>query len=121
MRAEIPGMPTGWSGNSRGNYRQQARHQRGTKIVARDYITQRQEPPLRGDLILQLNFYQPDKIHRDLDNLIAKCKPIIDVLVERGWMQDDRQIVEIWARKDLDREFPRTEVILERLTRYPLA
>lgn len=113
MKATIPGMPTGWDLNDRGrSWQKKARVQRGTKVVAREHVPVCAYPR-EGKLVLYLDFYQPDKRKRDIDQLIQKAKPIIDVLQERGWMKDDSQIVKLIADKDhLDRKNPRTVVEL---------
>lgn len=111
MKATIPGLPLGWSINhSNPNPKHRARIQRGVKSAVRDYIPIRVHP-IEGSVGLMLDFYPPDRRRRDLDNLISKCKPLIDVLVERGWIADDNQITYIQAEKcQPDKANPRTEV-----------
>jgi len=36
-----------------------------------------------------ITFYVPDKRNRDADNLITRCKPILDALVTAGVIEDD--------------------------------
>ena len=111
MDVTIPGLPTGWDNNKRGNHFKQAKVQRDVKEKMREHVLEVGEP-LEGDLWLFLDFYQPDRRVRDLENLIARCKPLIDVLVEKGWMHDDKQIVYIAAEKHppVKGETARTEV-----------
>lgn len=58
---------------------------------------------LMGELMIELEFVcKPMKASKfttpngDLDNL---AKPIMDVLTKKGWYGDDRQIVDLYARK----------------------
>jgi len=49
----------------------------------------------------------PKKDAADLDN---RLKPSIDCLVASGRIDDDRNVVEIVARKSLDKDFARITV-----------
>lgn len=63
--------------------------------------------PVIGDVQLVLNFYRPRKAG-DLDNLL---KVTLDAL--NGWAYvDDKQVVEINARRFEDKEYPRVEVVV---------
>lgn len=39
---------------------------------------------------LRITFYAPDGIHRDLDNMLAACKPILDGVAESLGVNDRR-------------------------------
>lgn len=61
-----------------------------------------------GDVIVRLDFYRPRK-SGDLDNRI---KILLDALQGSAYM-DDRQIVEIHARRFEDKKNPRVEVRIQ--------
>jgi Holliday junction resolvase RusA-like endonuclease len=46
----------------------------------------------------------------DLDNF---AKGALDALQESGWLEDDAQVVALHMHKDLDRENPRIEILIE--------
>lgn len=46
--------------------------------------------PLTGEIPLTITFRQPDKRHRDLDNLLASCKPHLDALATALTVNDRR-------------------------------
>lgn len=63
------------------------------------------------EIILDIDFYVPNNMS-DLDNLL---KATIDCLTGILWI-DDRQIVEILARKYIDKKNPRIEISINPLT-----
>jgi len=65
--------------------------------------------PLGGPVRLSVRFYRGDARPCDLDNL---AKLVQDALNGVAW-KDDRQIVWLAASKQIDRERPRTEVVVE--------
>ena len=52
--------------------------------------------PVTGSAAVTMEFYPPDRLRRDLDNLF---KSLFDALVYAGAVRDDSLIVEIHARK----------------------
>jgi crossover junction endodeoxyribonuclease RusA len=52
----------------------------------------------KGNLLIGLNFFPPDKKHRDLDNMVSMCKNQIDGLFQ-AFDTNDRWIVAILARR----------------------
>lgn len=66
---------------------------------------------LAGRVAVELRFFRATARRCDLDNL---CKAIMDSLNGVAW-DDDDQVVELHAEKALDRERPRTEVLVREL------
>ncbi len=61
--------------------------------------------PIKGNVVINLTAYRPRKVG-DLDNVL---KPILDSI--KGWaFDDDKQIVEINAKRCDDKENPRIEL-----------
>ncbi len=58
--------------------------------------------PITGQLIVDYRFYIPDSRRRDLDNFI---KPLQDILVKKGYMEDDSQIVKFTVEKIPSKEW----------------
>lgn len=91
------------------------RHFRGRTVVsaeAREYketvgwiCREHGIEPLEGDVVLTLDVYRARKAG-DLDNKIKCC---LDALNSHTW-HDDKQIVEIHARRFDDKKNPRIEV-----------
>lgn len=66
--------------------------------------------PFQGPVMLRLEFYRQDRRRVDLDNL---CKLAMDGLNGVAY-EDDAQVVELWATKQVDRLNPRLEAWVER-------
>ena len=56
---------------------------------------------VEGALSIHLTFGLPSLLRGDLDNLV---KPVLDCMVKKGWIKDDRYINEIVARKVKSKE-----------------
>jgi Holliday junction resolvase RusA-like endonuclease len=87
----IPGRPP--TPNARpGNYHAERKAFREWKdsayLVAKDAVN-REGWQTPGTVRLVVTFHLPDRIRRDLDNLIASTKPLTDGLVAAGVMADD--------------------------------
>lgn len=66
---------------------------------------------LDGEIAVKLSLYRPRKTG-DIDNF---CKPVLDSL--KGYcFNDDKQIVELHVRRFDDKNNPRVEVEIERLS-----
>jgi Holliday junction resolvase RusA-like endonuclease len=73
------------------------------------YIAYRERmKQLEGELVIYLDLFRPQK-SGDLDNRI---KPVLDALIKNAYA-DDKQIVEIHARRWDDKVNPRVEVRIE--------
>lgn len=68
--------------------------------------TQWTEPGVPLPVRIVLHFRCPSKQRRDLDNLVASIKPYIDALVHCRVIEDDNDVIEIHARKSVDRANP---------------
>ncbi len=66
--------------------------------------------PLQCDIGLDIDFFVPNQLS-DLDNLL---KGTLDCLTGILW-DDDRQIIEIMARKYVDKKNPRIEILINQL------
>lgn len=55
---------------------------------------------VRVDLVFTLT--KENYSHSDVDNLI---KPVLDAIVDRGYIEDDRKILELTARKQLGKDY----------------
>lgn len=66
--------------------------------------------PLKGDIGVDIDFYISNPLS-DLDNLL---KATFDCLTGIIW-EDDRQIIEILARKYVDKKNTRIEIIINEL------
>ena len=62
--------------------------------------------PVRGDLIVDVDFFRSDQRQCDLDNLV---KQIFDAANGVVW-NDDSQIICLYAQKLFDKSRPRTEL-----------
>ena len=70
----------------------------------------KQLPRFEGGLLVEATFYcSPHRRMPDLDNLI---KSLLDGLQKGGVFEDDVQVVEIYARRRLDKAKPRVELSL---------
>ena len=65
--------------------------------------------PMRGPIILVLDFYRKNRTRVDLDNLE---KTVLDAGGGVVW-EDDSQIIDLHSRKFLGCDEPRTEISLE--------
>ncbi len=72
--------------------------------------TARGAEPFEGTVRLSVALWLPDLRRRDIDNC---AKSICDALNGIAY-EDDSQIAELIIRRHVDRERPRTEVIVER-------
>ena len=70
--------------------------------------------PITGDVKVNIDFYFKDK-RMDIDNAI---KSILDCVTGIAW-NDDRQIIELHARKFLDREKPSVVISIESFSKTP--
>lgn len=62
-----------------------------------------------GRVRLNISVYRWNR--QDPDNAVASVKPLIDALVERGWLSDDSpRWLELAVREEIDRGEQRTEV-----------
>lgn len=88
----------------RGTFRPDADHQKALQLILR-----RQTPaPLDGSLIVACAFYLPDLRTRDTDNLVKHCLDSANGIV---W-SDDRQVTGEIGYVELDRERPRTIMLV---------
>ena len=51
---------------------------------------------IKGEIGIKMMFWLQNSKRCDLDNL---CKPILDILVKKGYIQDDRAVQEIYLKK----------------------
>jgi crossover junction endodeoxyribonuclease RusA len=72
------------------------------------FTTDGEWEPATGPVTLELKFYLPDRIRRDIDNL---AKTVLDALNKVAF-KDDSQIDVLHLYKAYDKEDPRTEVFL---------
>ena len=63
--------------------------------------------PLDGQISVSVRLYWPDARKRDLDNI----KGLLDSFTGVLW-GDDSQIVELHIRKEVDRNNPRVEIVI---------
>lgn len=65
-----------------------------------------------GPAAIELVFFLPDKRRRDLDNLVASCKPYLDGLVHCGVVRDDdvRSVYALEARSEIRHKAPGFEI-----------
>lgn len=84
------------------------------RLFVRAAVRRARIKPMDGDLALTVNFYPPDKIRRDVDNVL-KC--LLDALMAASVFVDDYQVAEIHAyrRKPL-RPHGMAEVTLDYIT-----
>ncbi len=77
----------------------------GQRFKTKDYkqyendfykVVSRAKKPLTGNISVKYVFFLKNCSRTDVDNLI---KPTQDLLVKRGYIEDDRKIVHIDARK----------------------
>lgn len=73
------------------------------------FVRRHIKAPLAGKIRLTCTFFLPDARRRDLDNLI---KSVLDGLNGVAW-EDDSQVVEVMARKEIARNHPRTDISIE--------
>jgi len=66
--------------------------------------------PLIGDLSVTAQFFRSNKIRVDIDNLV---KTILDS-ANKILFNDDSQVKELYATIDIDKNNPRTIIIIER-------
>jgi crossover junction endodeoxyribonuclease RusA len=66
---------------------------------------------MRGRLAVTLRFFRRNRTVCDIDNL---CKSILDGL-QGVVFKDDNQIDLLHAERDIDKEDPRVEVLIEQL------
>lgn len=119
---QLEGMPLGPSANLRGD-RASGWRNREMKRQARAHMEKVAEAtgPPTGEPVelakLEITFHMPTLAVQDLDNLRARCKEYVDVLVERGYVADDRWTVipDQHERAVLDRHNPRFEIKLTEL------
>ena len=80
---QIPGLPNRNVGpNVRHFYKKKNKYFQDEKLRFQDYLVahQCQFDPLKESVELEFKFYPSDKRKRDVDNLIACCKPWIAAL-----------------------------------------
>ena len=66
---------------------------------------------------ITVTFFFPDKRKRDKENYIRGAKPIIDGLIYAGIIKDDNwEDIETQYYKGYDKENPRTEIIVSKVT-----
>ena len=75
--------------------------------------TGNREPERDHQLAIQLSFFCRNGQRKDIDNLI---KLVLDACTGFVWV-DDVQVIELSARKEIDADNPRTEVIIWRRDR----
>lgn len=91
----------------RGNFTP-AKHVADAERIAWDLRIACRHRPFQGAIAIGLIFYRKDNHVIDLDNMV---KHVLDAGNEVAW-KDDTQIVEIHARKDVDRRKPRTVIAI---------
>lgn len=72
---------------------------------------------IAGPVSLAILVYEPDRRRRDISNLV---KVIEDGLTRAGAWGDDSQVADLHiARKGVDRERPRVDVVVTEITAHP--
>lgn len=84
----IPTDELALSLNSRAHWSRRAEANRSLREVAYFKAKEAELPRLRRGAVV-VEFYLPDRRRRDLDNLLAACKPAIDGLVAAHVFEDD--------------------------------
>ena len=74
--------------NAGGGWKPQNAHRQATRLVVKNRAKQQ---PVKFDVPVQIRvtLLAPDGYRRDVDNLAETVKPIIDGLVDAGWIEDD--------------------------------
>lgn len=70
----------------------------------------RRRPPRWGRAIVQPTFYFRERRHRDSDNLQGSLKAAFDGLVDAKILQDDRWLVPLPPKVEIDARDPRVEL-----------
>ena len=96
LEATLPWPPSVnhyWAARGNGRYlspRARAWHREAWVILRSSWRGR----PMRGEVVVSIVLYPPDRRRRDIDNLL---KAILDALVHAGVLRDDSQVAELHA------------------------
>ena len=113
----IPGNPIPWARQRiarNGHHFTDARTKRAKETVAAHALNEMSRggrQPLTGPVKVTLLFFRETRQRCDLDRL---CSLPLDAMNEIVY-DDDLQVVELKARKEVDKEYPRTEIVVEEM------
>jgi len=76
----------------------------GRRYKTRDYLNYEKEllftlpkrKTITGNFEIEFTFYLKNPYRQDLDNFI---KPLLDILVKKGYIEDDRKMIYLKAKK----------------------
>lgn len=96
-------MPKALSPNARGHWAKKAK---AAKAYRYDCFILATQQKLRvdwdGPITVCLTFHPPDKRKRDLDNLIAACKSLLDGVADALGVNDSRFRLSCWIGEPVD-------------------
>ena len=111
IKFAIPGTLPGWNQANKGHWAKRAKLKREIEEYIGWIIKPVRYQPLQCPIRIDIKFYEPNR-KRDIDNVKAGTKFILDALVKMRVIPDDGQkyVSDVTSDVLVDREKPRVEV-----------